>query len=796
MGKTRLLYKTNPASLCIRPLLSLLALALVVENAFAATQYSTRAAPDTTQLTSSQWWTDAEADPWPNPDDDYVFIHGVVRGPDGTMTFNGHSFQIGDDTHSVTIAAKEAGTVTYANEGLILVNGSYDHWSQGQERWIGGKVTVKSPKAKPFVFTLSHESNNGHALSGPLYGEAGTAIKATHGSHCPGYRFRYAGDISNYHGTFIIDKDVEFTCGDNNAPRVCPGTIEMGECAKLILPYTASSLSIADISFAKGSILHVRIGHDVDKPLCSTLTVTDSLTLPSEGRLKIEMNETLPVICKNGEAPKYEVLKVAQSVKTISLDDFELDPKNVDGINGNGFLPKDAKLVLDVDADGLQTLSIQPRRIVELSKNDSAGESAFLPKNADHWTGMAVNDPLSPDVDYLSQNKQLRSPEASNADCVFGGHSLTLDGGYLILKTKKTVVSNLTLRAGTALSNWGGAPATPECPGGMTAIGGKMSLSWKNEVGEWNGVSVTAQQGRGIIIASDISSQSNDYLNFVAAQDGTIPYYELAGDNSGFGGPVLVSLDLQFPEKAPVLTVSDGRNLGGPFYSGKFCFYGIWIRNQACLRAVKSLTVSEPTRGVYVHGTARFHTLEGVTMTIDGSPVTLNGCLTKEGAGTLALGGTLTFATENNGSQTLVAEPVAEHNLIHVAEGRLCALSTGAFAKAKISFGATGALSARMPTGGEDAAFAKYGALLTANDEPFAAGVVPVAVEGDAAAFGAGFEVPVFTVTKAAADGLSVTGIRPAKDYQLVAEMRENAGEDTVTCWATVSHVGMVILLK
>ena len=61
---------------------------------------------------------------------------------------------------------------------------------------------------------------------------------------------------------------------------------------------------------------------------------------------------------------------------------------------------------------------------------------------------------------------------------------------------------------------------------------------------------------------------------------------------------------------------------------------------------------------------------------------------------------------------------------------------------------------------------------------------------------GEGVEVPVFTVTKTAAAGLSVTGVKPAKGYRIAVEMRENAGENTVTCWATVSHTGMVLLLR
>lgn len=779
----------------------------------AATRYSTKGSGSTDQLTNSTYWDDAGANPWPNSADDYVLKHGVVRGPDSNVSFNGRSFQMGIVGGNEASMAIKGGNITFANEGLVLAKGYFTHWADNREIWIGGKVTVLSPKAAPFVFKTEKDVS-GHALSGDLYGAADVSLSASANGHNNGYSFRLAGDLSNYAGEIAIGDHVAFTCGNDKGSRTCPGTISIGKSSRLILPYTNSTLTVAGISFDVGSVLRVRLGHIVDDPICSTLIPTGSLTLPATGPLRIEMNETLPIIRTGQAAPKYEVLRVAKSVRVISLSDFELDRTNAEGFEGNVFLPQNAQLVLDETDDGVQVLSIQPNKIVRCVANDASGASAFLPAWANHWQGMSVGEVLSPDVDYYAENNQIRTPEtsANPEDWVFKGHSLTFRQGIFVLKGRPTtVVSNLTMRAGSSIENWGGGTPTAETPGGVCEVDGKLTTACATSKGAWEFVALKAQDGRGIVLRSDISGSTglsfecdggNPDRKKKGAATGCTPHFELAGDNSAFGSLLVLKCDVDYPKCSPVLKISDARNLGGPMWNGKCLAYAVWIRNGNCLQATKSLTLAEPTRGIFAQGVngenvygARFRADEGVTLTIDGSPLAMSGRLVKEGAGKLAVGGTLRYI--DDATNTMLAEPVAGKNLVHVEEGSLQALSTGAFDKAKLSFGAKGTLAVGMPKAGGDAAFAKYGAVLTANDAPFDGPQVPVTVVGDAASFGSGgVSVPVFTVTKAAVANLSVKAVKPAKGYRLTAELRENAGEGTVTCWATVAKTGMVLLFR
>ena len=785
-------------------------------SSFAATQTTRKATPYECEdlLTNKDWWTDYDAVTWPNPDDDYVYTQGVRDTKCGAKAFGGRTFQLGIVGGAAGSLWGKGVNLSFLNEGLVLANGFLDQW-ENKEVWFSGKVTLTAPDTAPFlIFGSSDGSSCGYAFSGKFEGAENTRLctqiyntrkKMEH----KGASLRLSGDLSGFYGTVQIgDNSLSLTLGDNTSSRTCPGQIVMGKNTRLILPYTVSKLNIARISFAEGSILHVRTGHDDAGPLCSTMTVTESLTLPSTGKLKIEMNETLPFINKDMEAPKYEVLKIAKSVREISLNDFELDPANATSIEGNRFLPKNAKLVLDIDENDVQTLSIQPRPITSLEKSDASGQSAFLPAFASHWKGMSDGDLLSPTTDYYVPNNQVRAPESSTNpnDWIFKGGSLTFDGGILILKGRPaTVVSNLFMRAGTSIENWGSGVESAEYPNGLCTLDGTLTTVYKTSLGAWESIAFKAEENRGILVKSKICGRTNIQFNSDTQNKGKkekgdatgyTPRFALEGDNSNFGAVMILATDPYYAECSPILKIVDGKNLGGPMYNGVYCPYAMWVRNGTCLRAARSLKLAEPTRGIYAHGgtgVARFSADAGVTFVIDGSPLSLNGCLRKEGSGTLALGGTLKFLDDDNKE---VSNPETGRNLIHVAEGRLCALSTGAFAKAKISFGATGALSVKTLTGGEDADFAKYGALLTANDAPFDATTVPVTVEGDAAAFGEGVEVPVFTVTKTAAAGLSVTGVKPAKGYRIAVEMRENAGENTVTCWATVSHTGMVLLLR
>ncbi len=744
-------------------------------------------------LTNKSYWSDSDATVWPNPEDDYLFLNSA-RLPDVDTTFNGKSLQLGQVDGACAQVYVKGGNLTFNK--LILANVLVDHWHEGNERWIYGPIEVISPVSAPVRFTCSHVAANGHALAGAITSESGYGIIASTrnprmgNSTYLGYRFRIAGDLSGYYGTITIDENVPFTCGNNVSAKTCPGTIEMRGGSTLILPYPVSDLSVANISFAEGTRMQVSFGHPAT-PQAGTLMPTESLALPGSGPLTILMNTVLPLDYMNQDAPKYEILKVPTAVKRIALDDFELDRSKVEGHESNFGLPHAAHLVLDVDeGSGMQTLSISPRKVATLRASDSGGQSAFLPAYASHWNGMTDGEPLSGDVDYYVMNGYIRTPELASMDMTFRGASLTFKANtQLAMKNPlDLVVDNLAIQEGATIGNWGTARIVD---GVDTAVlSGNMRI-YKN--GAWDYLRLSCNSSRRIRINSNISGSGNIFC--CCANDGTTPSYELAGDNTSHSGSIILCEDVNYADNGPVLAVYEGRNLGGAMPS--YTVYGVWLRSGTCLWAKNSLMLSEPTRGVYAEGmNCRFRADSGVTLSIDGSPLAINGQLVKEGAGTLALGGTLRFVDDDKQA----VSPVEGKNLIHVKAGRLRALSAQGLAGAKISFAPGAAFAVVAPAGDEEAVFAQKGAVLTASSAPFdlsSAGsspVVPVTFDVSGGLPERSVSVPAFTVTAATAQNLPVTGVSPVRGYAVRVAAVPGNGE--VTYWATLSRAGMHITVR
>ena len=743
-------------------------------------------------LSNKSYWSDSSATVWPNPDDDYLFLAGS-RGPDVNTTFNGKTFQVGDSTYAAEIWIK-AGNLTFNK--LILANGFLDHWSSGNERWIFGPVEVTAPVSNPFRFFCSHDAASGHAFNNAMSAASGCGILAStwntreRKTHL-GYRFRLAGDLSEFYGKIMIDDNVPFTCGNDLSARSCPGTIEMRSGSTLILPYAVSDLTVANISFAADTRMQVAFGHAA-APSAGTLIPTNSFVLPSSGPLTILMNTVLPLDYMDQDAPKYEILQVASRIRQIALSDFALDPSKVDGSEATYGLPRAAHLVLDVDeGSGLQTLSISPRKIVTLRASDNGGQSAFLPNAASHWNGMTDGTPLSDEVDYFVTTGYIRTPEGANADTVFHGASLTFkNGSTLVLKNSKDVViGDLTMVEDANIQNWG----TGRLIDGVdtAVLAGRLRILKKDST--WCQLQLKNEQTRRTRIDAEISGPGN--MMCASANDGTMPCYELTGTNTSWSGCMVLMSDPTYPLKSPCLMIHDGRNLGGAMAS--YTVYGVWVRRNTCLWAKNTLAVTEPTRGVYVDGTnCLFRTDAGVTLAIDGAPLAINGQLVKEGAGTLALGGTLRFA---NDDKQLIS-PVAGKNLIHVKEGRLRALSAQGLAGATVSFAPGAAFAVALPTGGEEATFAQKGAVLTTSATPFdqtSAGVsatVPVTFDLAGDPPERTVTVPAFTVTAAVAANLSVTGVSPVRGYAV--RISSAAADGQVTYSATLLRVGMQILFR
>ena len=174
----------------------------------------------------------------------------------------------------------------------------------------------------------------------------------------------------------------------------------------------------------------------------------------------------------------------------------------------------------------------------------------------------------------------------------------------------------------------------------------------------------------------------------------------LTGTNSAFSGRLAVTNDRNTPSTNTTLTVSDVRALGGARTS--FAYNALSLAKCSRLDVTGSINFSEPTRGVYFSGSNYVNIANAAHTLTLASQTTLAGTLIKEGAGTLALGGTLKFTSSQSDT------PVEGTNILQLSAGRVKPVSkTGADGLA-ITF-ASGTGLRLAPLAEADADVLRYG---------------------------------------------------------------------------------------
>jgi len=146
---------------------------------------------------------------------------------------------------------------------------------------------------------------------------------------------------------------------------------------------------------------------------------------------------------------------------------------------------------------------------------------------------------------------------------------------------------------------------------------------------------------------------------------------EISGDNSSFTGQLrvtTVSSSSPTADNHTLCHVADAASLGGPLDA--FMPDALYINQYAQIIPQKSFTFNAANRGVFVEN-GGFCVSNGVMLTIQ-QPLRVNGTLYKDGAGTLALGGAVSFGA--NGTT------VGSKNAFRVREGAVKALADEAVA--------------------------------------------------------------------------------------------------------------------
>ena len=494
------------------------------------------------------------------------------------------------------------------------------------------------------------------------------------------------------------------------------------------------------------------------------LEVMTKLTLPS-GKIKVRVDYANGVAGGPG-AEGVAILRVPESVQRISPDQFEIVQGLVDDIASGYCLPTVTNMAVTVEG-GVQTLRLYPQDIVRLLQNqtDMANPADRV---AAVWSDGKVPHA---GVDYFANGRQMRLSGST-----FAGASLSVNQ---TMQTANIHVDDLRLGA-----------VQIQCYGGLKWTGHARLLP---HTSNWASVLVySADYNDHFYLSAELSDAGNLWLMYRGAKTdallgGTVYF---TGINTNWTGKLRIACqngaeNYKFDDGKynETVVIEDERNLGGRL--GAFAYDALTIRDMNVLAVTNDVTVGDDyNRGILVDYFARVKVPEGKTLALN-RPVTYNGLLRKEDAGTLALGAAARF---KDGKED--TPPAANSNLLHVAAGYVKPTAKGALDGLAITFaeGAGLELDAGTEYGLYDQ---KAGGSVTGAD-------IPVRINLGAWAAGRReFGVGVVTAdTKDAAEALFAKfALRRPRGYTLTTATVENA-DGTWTVKATCVPSGMTLIFK
>ena len=284
------------------------------------------------------------------------------------------------------------------------------------------------------------------------------------------------------------------------------------------------------------------------------------------------------------------------------------------------------------------------------SHDDSSRTKVFDSSmtNASHWSNAAYwpDSATMPGgwhyVLSASSGKRLRTAyegkiDAPEGDIVFPGLSLTLPAStYLVMLNPSFACTNLVLDGGQIMpSLYVQAVFTGKIT--VTANGGSIysylkTSKFESEIEGSGDLRITGASGTASGTPYGYVRLSGLNTNFTGSITATIPIYT-PGNLVTETNKITPRFDRNYMH----LQISDKRNLGGPLVAVNP--KALTLENMSRLEITEgftSLTLDEPTRGVFVKWVGRFLSNSGQTMTLV-SPLAVYGTMWKEGAGTLVL---------------------------------------------------------------------------------------------------------------------------------------------------------------
>ena len=712
-------------------------------------------------------------------ENDYVIDGGRFCGFQAKGTFPGHSLtlgHVGGTSGALKNNAQSNGTNYFSS--LILNNGEI--YVKNAKKTIDAPITVNAESSAPFTISVGPSSGGALELRGSISGSGDFRIGRDETQTAEYEYSLITSDMSGFTGTMFAGiKDDTAAVSYRSLVYFRDVSIGGGLSVRksgVIAPWGTAQfygeLSTKRLSFSADATVRF----SVDATTGGTIRVTESLTLPASGTVNLNVR-ALP--SNNFSVRRHPVI-IAPANSGMSAERFALSfPSRA--IAGR---LEACRLEVDDTLPDCEILYLVMDKYTCLTKQDGWYSSCWEEKNSANWSGVAENTPLDPDMINISDSYQVVTPNTTIS--TFGGKRFVFSYTsipVICATSTRLTVDDLVMMQGSYFYFWN--LTSPH-------LYGNLRLTKPT-----NGYAVRMHQGNGYYTYIHSNISGDGPLQLYGVKGGSsisaIANFCLYGTNTAFSGKLSVTNAVNNALTNTTLLVADARSLGGPMPS--FTYDGIDFCRWSRLRVTNSLAITEPTRGVFFSG-GNYVQVQGAANELTlASQTTLAGTLVKEGAGTLALGGTLKFTSAQSDT------PSEGTNVLQVKAGRIRPVSKGGADGLAISFAAgTGLRLAPLSEPDDDVR--QYGLYDVKWATPFdlsaTDGKLDVALDLPASAddIPDSFTFGVCTVASAAAGALDGNINLPTISRRMLTLTQESNGDGTVTFMARYSKRGFVVSFR
>lgn len=615
-------------------------------------------------------WVDANGvavtiDDWANYD--FVIRSNRYIDPSSGETITAHKITVGEVGGTAGNLRCRLQPTYNTVEGLVLANGSMYN-TVGIRRSVAGKVIVTAPSSAPFLFHTTGTQNGGLTFTGAFEGAVGTGFHIN--SPVSGY-YTEIPNAAGYQG------DIEVTATNATGAAadarlvltaVAAGTVRIGTDCTLEFTNSAAQASVANLVLSDGSTLKFDLPSA--PPATPLLTVGESLAKSEGARLTFNISA---VSFPNGEAVTYPVLSAPEGI--LAEDTFEPDEASYPW----------ARPVFSRTVDqttGMATIwgTFYPRVNVINAGDETtlSGDASSAVTNSAQWSdGRIVHSAAHYYVNRINKiATYLRTPWLPEGSFTFPGESLTLGYyGNMVIASGEFICPLLYVDS-----------SSPNYV--RTTEATNVTYRGDIQIKETQNLTISIYNQHRFALDGVVTGSGD--LTLAAGTGGSsFDAYRHRGDfsltkkNPDFTGKVTVTSEsqdkrLRWTAYEPYAHVyyADPLCFGAPLPA--FAYDALTIERMSRLITTNEVTFSDMTRGLLLSGIAQLETPAAVDSLTLLQPVTVNGSVYKQGAGTLAMGGTLKFL-DAEGALTDTPPDDASKRTLFVQGGAIKPLSPDSF---------------------------------------------------------------------------------------------------------------------